>query len=415
MFSVELFFKFIMSQRAGSLVRSIARIGLIGISFGVAALVLVISVMNGFNRSIQDKLIRIEPHVVVIYEGQPSFDEIEKTPEYQTILSEPGAVPQRVAQQDILLRTDEGKIHKATLKGITRETLSRLYHFMKDRESEFYGSAQDRKQQVDQLMAELKAGEVVLGRTLAELTGVFSENTITLIPPENLVQPLGEVPVFSSAVVRDFLLVEFEPIDKETVFYIQGESLPRLQHTTGIERGIEVFLKDPMDAKDLASRLRRKGIRVQTWIDRNATLFFALKLEKVVIAFLVGLSTLFAALSIVSVMMLLLIQKKRDIGNFLAMGMTPIRVKKLFMRLGTFLTTLGLLVGLFIGLVLCFVVDQFSDGLLPQFYEEQNIPAEVHPLQIALFLLALFVFTSLCLRWALRSLGRVNPSEALKS
>ena len=156
-------------------------------------------------------------------------------------------------------------------------------------------------------------------------------------------------------------------------------------------------------------------IRDRTWIDRNSTLFFALKLEKVVIAILVGLSTLFAALSIISVMMLLLIQKRRDIGNFLAMGMTPARVKILFIRLGSLLTLLGLFGGLVVGLILCFVVDNFSEGLLPQFYEEQNIPAEVHGFQILFFLVALFAFTYLCLQWALRSLGNIQPSKALRS
>jgi len=401
-----------MSPRAGSLVRSIARIGLIGIVFGVAALVLVISVMNGFNKTIQEKLIQIEPHVVVMFDEPLNFEEIKKSPEYRRINEYKGAVPHLIAVQDIMLRTEEGKIHKATLKGVTRETLGRLFSFMKSRVMDDLSSEEA---SIDMRALEgFEPGSVVLGRTLAEMTGVFAENIVTLIPPENLIQPLGEIPIFSSAPVWDFIMVEFEPIDRETIFYIQGESLPRLQHTTGLQRGIEIFMDDPMDARSLADQLTREGLHVQTWIDRNSTLFFALKLEKVVIAILVGLSTLFAALSIISVMMLLLIQKRRDIGNFLAMGMTPHRVRKLFIHLGSFLTLIGLAVGLCIGLVLCLVVDNFSEGLLPQFYEEQNIPAEIHVLQISMFLGALFLFTYICLRWSLHSLGKIKPSEALK-
>ena len=209
-------------------------------------------------------------------------------------------------------------------------------------------------------------------------------------------------------------MVEHEPVDSNTIFYIQGESLPRLQHTTGIERGIEVYLKDPDRADIWKQEILAKGGDVQTWMDRNSALFFALKVEKVVIGILVSLSTLFAALSIISVMVLLLIQKKRDIGNFLAMGMSQKQVKTLFVRLGMYLSIIGLVAGLLFGLALCLLVDNFSEGLLPKWYEETNIPAEIHVWQIFAFLSALFIFTYLSLWWALRHLSSLNPSRALR-
>jgi lipoprotein-releasing system permease protein len=299
MLSRELFYRFILSRRAGSLVRVISRISIIGIWLGVFALVLIMSVMNGFNRSIQNRLIKLEPHLVVKFTDKLSFAEIKKHKVYDFLSQRKDMTTEAFAEQDVILRTEEGKIHGAVAKGVSKESLVRLVSYAEDmagRGSQF----------VKDSIAEMKSGDIIMGLSLAEATGVFEGNEVTIMPPEGLLLPSGEIPIFTKGKVRNFVLTENEKIDKNTIFYVQEDSFPRLRDTAGIIRGLEVRLEDPDKTLFWQAEISKMGVEVVSWRDRNASLFFALKVEKAVIAILVGLSTLIAALSIISVMVLLL-------------------------------------------------------------------------------------------------------------
>jgi len=407
MFSLELFYRFILSRRAGSLIRSISRISIIGIWLGVAALILVMSVMNGFNRSIQDRLIGVEPHLLVSFGAKSSKETILSSDIYKELKAEPGSQVEVFSQQALVIRTEEGKIEMANLKGVSRTYLRTLFENLDRRKG--YDMSQGKKK-----LDSLAPGEIFMGLQLAEAMGVYQDNSLVLIPPENLLLPPGEVPIYTVADVKDFVMAEHEPIDRQTLFFIDGESFPRLQNTAGIERGIEVKFQDPTAADLWKAELVQRGVDVQTWKDRNASLFFALKVEKVVVALLVGLSTLIAGLSIISVMVLLLIQKKKDIGNFLAMGMPRLTVRSLFVQIGMVLSSVGIVAGTVTGLLLCLLVDNFSEDVLPQFYEETNIPAEIHSFQVLFIFLVAYVFSFCTLVWAMRNLSKVSPSEALR-
>ncbi|MEM7645836.1 MAG: FtsX-like permease family protein, partial [Pseudomonadota bacterium] len=402
------FYRFLISRRAGSLVKSIARISILGVWLGVTALIIVVSVMNGFNRSIKDRLLEVEPHLVIDVEGVSDLKGLEAHPAYQKIQDQDVTLLAPKSHQDVILRTSEGFVQHAVANGVTRSRLRQLLDYANKKK---YG---ENDPGLLEKIEKLQSGEVILGVGLADSIGLFQDDSVVLIPPETLLLPAGEIPQLSQATVRGFLLTDVPRIDGHSFFFIIGESFPRLKSSPSRKMGVEIWLKDPYQAATVKEQLNQEGVRIETWEERNASLFFALKMEKMVVSLLVGLSTLIAGLSIISVMVLLLTQKRKDIGNLLAMGMTRNQTRRTFVSIGLFLALAGVVGGVVTGVSSALFIDAFSKDVLPAFYEETNIPAEVKIEQILLIVAIGFVLSFAALQWTMRKLSSYRPSEILR-
>lgn len=396
-----------LSKRAGSLVKTISRISIVGIWLGVSALVIVISVMNGFNRSIRDRLIEVEPHLVIDFKEVKDSTKIKEHPVYQNLTKYGTKLVAPISHQDVILRTSEGFVQRAVASGVTRE---RLYHLLDYGDRKKGQNDPDLKSKIEKL----KTNEVILGVGVADKMGLFRDDDVVIIPPENLLLPAGEIPTLSQARVKGFILTDVERIDGHTFFFILNESFPRLTQSPLRKMGLEVWLDNADRAEEIKKTLEDPSVTIETWKERNASLFFALKLEKYVVSFLVGLSTLIAGLSIISVMVLLLTQKRKDVGNLLAMGMTRGETKRTFVFIGMFLSLSGVVAGIVTGIVISLLIDRYSQDVLPAFYEETNIPAEIQFWQVATVIGVAFVFSYVALNITMKKLSSFRPSEILR-
>ena len=405
--SFEFFHRFLLSKRAGSLVKTISRISILGIWLGVAALIVVVSVMNGFNRSIRSRLLEVEPHLVVNFSDLKDSRKIKEQAIFKKLMEKEAELIAPVSYQDVILRTTDGFVQGAVANGVTRGRLLQLIEFANKKAGR---SDQTLKEKV----AQLAPGEIILGVGLADKIGLFQDDSVVIIPPETLLLPSGEIPKLSQGVVKGFLQTEVDRIDGKTFFYILEESFPRLRGSAGRHLGLEVWLEDPEQAEKVKASLVTPGLEIETWKERNASLFFALKIEKFVVSFLVGLSTLIAGLSIISVMVLLLAQKKKDVGNLLAMGMTRRETKNTFVFIGLFLALTGVVGGTVTGIAISLFVDRYSQNVLPAFYEETNIPAEIQPVQVVAIFLVAIVFSYVALNITMKKLSSFRPSEILR-
>ncbi len=408
MLSLEFFYRFLFSRRAGSLVKTIARISVVGIWLGVSALIIVVSVMNGFNKTIRERLLEVEPHLVVRFKNIKSSTEIKNHPVWSKLEKIGVEFMAPSSQQDIIMRTSEGYIQGAIAQGVTRERLKGLLEFAALRNKSSIDG-------IDEKVNNLKASDILMGVGLADAMGLFNDDTVVLIPPESLLMPSGEIPTLSQATVKGFLMTDVERLDTRSFFYILDESLQRFNSTAGYDLNLEAWLTDPAKSDQIKKQLLNDDIEIETWTERNASLFFALKMEKIVVSVLVGLSTLIAGLSIISVMVLLVTQKRRDVGNLLAIGMTKKQVKNIFVQIGVFLAMGGLFAGLITGVMSCLLIDRFSQDLLPSFYEETNIPAEIQWMQVASIIIIGFILTYTVLTWTMSKISSYQPSEILRS
>lgn len=351
---------YLLSRRSGALVRIIAWHCIIGIGMGVAALVIVLSVMNGFNISIRNRMLSVEPHLVIATPKLPSKKDLHAL----TAAIAKGAAVDQVElfeSQDIIIRSMEGMFGGAIAKGYDPDTLKALVKRV------WKGSGDT---------PELKPNEVILGVDLARALGIFEGDDVILVPPETLLLPKGEIPRFRKYRVRALINTQMPDVDSKVMFYNFGSQVP---HSLSMVNGYEVRLKDPYEAETVQKDLAAKGIKSQTWMERDISLFFALKMESYAMTLFLSLAVLITSFSIVTVMVLLMSQKRQDIGMLMALGLSYQKTRIVFLRVGLLLSSIGIVSGLVFGTSVCLFLDWYPLELLPDIYTDSTLPAKLTP------------------------------------
>ena len=399
------FFKnYLFSKRSGALIRIISWICLIGVTVGVCSLIVVMSVMNGFNENIRTKLLLTKPHLIIKGSEQ-------KLMEWQREFVEPQVISADIVEnQDVILRTVDGVFGGAIAKGVSTAQLQSLFKRLADKRVGEEGSflyVED--------AAELESGEVVLGLGLAKNLSVYEGDQIVIIPPEALLLPAGEMPYYSRVRVKAILQTELQDVDNQTLYYNLDRGLKAIKASRSRYQELEVRLKYDSALGAYKKKALALGAQVETWQDRDRAMLFALKMEKFIIGTFIGLSTIITAFSILTVLVLLITQKRKDIGILMSMGYSKRHTRWLFVRIGLILSYLGLLSGLVLGLMLCLSIDQMHLDILPSIYYDTSIPVSIEWPLIATALIGgslvafigSYVPTSLVLRY--------SPTEALRA
>ncbi len=423
MLELEFFQHFLLSRRAGSLIRTIAWLSIISVSIGVFALVVVLSVMNGFHQSIRKRLLAAEPHVVLNLDKTPTDSHFGLTQAvYDLIQKEKGAID-IVERQDVVLRTGEGVFSGAEARGLDHAAVVRLILAVEEANRVEKKSSYSTPQ-VDELSMSMGPGEVMMGAELARGLGIFEGDRVTLIAPEALLLPPGEAPKFERVVVKRLLTTNVADLDNKLFIYSRGQSLLGLGSTVSRRTDLEIWLPDAGRAEDIKTQIKTEIIKldstfneakVQTWGDRNSALFHALRLEIVSIGLFLSLSTLIAGFSIVTVLLILITQKRKEIGLLMAMGLSRGKTRALFTRLGLLLSSVGILSGALLGVIACLIIDSLDTSILPEFYYDTTIPAKVNPLFVIAvvgFAMALAFVASYV---PARKITDLEPADALMS
>jgi lipoprotein-releasing system permease protein len=413
----DLFKHYLFSRRAGALVRVVAWICILGVGLGVMSLVVILSVMNGFNHSLKQRLLAVEPHLIVTIPGINDFDKLQTEPVAKKLLARKDIQARAYESQELMIRTVDGFFGGGIARGVEPESFRSILNEMKRANNESKLSTQspiDPGGPENPEDFELKAGEIMIGVDLAKSLGIFSGEKVTVLPPEALLLPSSEAPPIERVSVKGLLVTNLADIDQKILFYNRRTTFLNFRDAASKEVGIEVRLKDPDDYQDLRDELVSQGAKVTTWIDRNSSLFYALRMEKIAIGTFLALSALIASFSIVTVLVLLLTQKRKDIGVMMAMGMSPARTERTFLGLGLLLSLIGLMGGLILGLLVCWVISSFPMDILPSIYYERTIPARPDPVFIFWVVLVAALVASLSAYFPARRHTRMVPAEALR-
>jgi lipoprotein-releasing system permease protein len=392
---------FLFSRRSGALIKIISWLCMLGIGTGIFALIVVMSVMNGFNTSIRDRMLSVEPHLVIHLNSVKGDADMRA----EGWLEKNNYVFGHTETQDVILRTQSGFVQGAIAQGVSQKTLNQIVEGNRRQKHLITREATDYK---------LDTGEVLVGGGLGDTMGLFEGDPLVVIAPESLLGGRGALPVFEMVKVKDFLRTDIDTLDAHTFFYVKNKALSRLQRTSSMERFIEVRLPNPEEFSVQKSYLESLGLKVDSWIDRNSNLFFSLKVEKFVVGILLGLSTLIASFSLVTLMIILVTQKKKDIGVLMAMGFDSVSITSIFQFIGMAVACIGIFGGVLIGVPFSFFLKYFSHGILPSIYAETNLPAEVHFSQVVMIIMISVIFANLVSWLAVRRLTGLTPVEALR-
>ncbi|WP_374080093.1 FtsX-like permease family protein [Bdellovibrio bacteriovorus] len=410
----HLFRHFIFSKRAGALIRRISWLSLVGISISVTAFLVVLFVMNGMNASIKKRILGLEPHLYVQATGVSSASGLEAHPVFQRLKENPENKAYVYETQDVIVRSQDGQFRGGIARGVTKESLGyfieqlqKMERKNQDKESPaYFWDPQDVPGE----------GEVIMGVDLAQSLGVFEGDYITVVSPSGLLLPPGETPKFERVKIKRIVTTSLADVDSQYLFYQREKALNSLVNEGLRKLGIEVWLAQESTVESVKEDLMKfSDVSVETWMDRNSALLYALKLEKLTIGTFLGLAGIIAASSILTVLALLLSQKKRDIAILRTIGFSAKQTVRTFTLLGFLLASVGVLTGVILGTGISLYIEANPLRLVSsEIYYDPSLPALV---DYGLVFGVLVV--SALIAWfgsyiPARTAAEVEPSDALR-
>ena len=396
------------TQRNG-FISFISGVSMLGIGLGVAALIIVLSVMNGFQKEVRDRMLGVVSHIEVIANDGGALQDVPST--IATIKQNPaviGAAP-FITAQALLARGEDMK--GVLVRGIEPDLESQVSDVV--------------NAQTKQAFQNLREGEfgVVLGRDLARNLGVMTGDSVTLIAPSGQVTPAGITPRLKQMkVVGTFSSGHYEYDSSLAMIHVaDAAKIFRLEGATGVR----VKLKDLHEARSVGAELSQQlpTLYVRDWTKQNRTWFAAVQVEKTMMFIILTLIVAVAAFNLVSTLVMTVTDKRADIAILRTLGATPRSIMGIFVVQGAAVGVVGTLAGLGLGLLVAYnvgiivpAIEQlFNASFLPRdIYLISRMPsdpqsADIVPITVIALVLA-FVAT-LYPSWRA---SRVNPAEALR-
>ncbi len=327
-------------------------------------MIVVLSVMTALNENIEQRTLRVEPHLTVTFPGNRNHTLVKADPVVAKF-SDLGLTTEFFERQDVIIKTNDGRFRGAMAVGLDQQGLVDFFKRLSKPE----------------LMPEtMETDDIIVGSDLAASLGLFEGDMITLFPPENLLVSLGEALQFDRARVAKIVTTDIADVDGQMMIFDHKKSLAKLRGSPTKILGYNLWLKSPNKVDQIKKTLMGfQNVSVETWKERNAALLMSLRLEKMMITIFLSLASLIAGISMISALVLLISQKRKEIAIMQTMGFSRANVQKLFFKMGFYLASSGLVVGVVIGTSISLYLQWFPLHILPDIYYDASIEASVRP------------------------------------
>lgn len=394
--------RYLKARRRELFISLITWISVGGVALGVTALVVVLSVMTGFEEDLRDKILGTNAHAVVYAMGGTVHDYEKVIETVDGVKGVTGATPFAVSQ--VMLMAG-GNVQGAVFRGIDIGSAGRateIERFL----------VQGRLEDLDGPVP-----GILVGREMARNLGLFIGDPVQVVSPAGNPTPLGVVPRMRAFRVAGIFASGMYEYDTTFVFVslTAAQDFLRLGDAA---TGIEVRVDDIYDAGRIARAIDARlgpGYWTRDWMEMNRNLFSALKLEKTAMFVILALIVLVAAFNITSTLIMVVLEKAREVGILKSMGATNRSVRRIFVLEGLVIGSLGTVLGLGGGWVLCALLKRYKFIELPRdVYYIDTLPVVMKP---ELFLLIGVCAVALCLLATLYpswQASRLDPVETLR-
>ena len=403
-------FRYIKSRRVEGFISIAAWFSLIGIMLGVATLIVVMSVMNGFRTELVDRILGINGHLVVYEKNEPYVSN------YNQIINKISDIKNVIAVTPHLegqaLAKSKSIVSGVIIRGVNWSDLAAkklLWKSLTQLTIDNYKNNED----------------IIIGYRLAQRLNVNVGDFISLISPNGMETALGILPIKQNFKIGGFFDIGMYEYDNNFIF-IPWKKAELFFSTKNIAHGIEIFLKDEKFTSSVSSNIKNKlgnELLVIDWKKRNSAFMSALAVEKNVMFIILSLIILVAAFNIISSMIMLVQTKKSDIALMRTMGASKYVIIRIFVLTGSIIGLLGTFAGTILGVVISSNIEAIRNFLTTilgselfsaEIYFLSKLPSDIYINEVIMVIcvsIFLTLFASVFPAW---KASRISPAEALR-
>ena len=401
----EITFKYLKARKKDGFLNIISIFSFIGIGLGVAVLIIVMSVMNGFRTELINKIIGFNAHVTVKpYENKIDNDKIGN---YQLNQISKNLIFSNSGEA-IIIKSDKSK--GILLRGYSTDDFSKLEMINKDT---FIGKKND-----------LVNNNISIGKELSFSLDLKIGDTVTLMSSAGIETIIGNLPKQKTFIVTSLFesgLIDFD----NNVIFLNLDTLEEFLSYKGSERNLEIYLKNPRKINNQKIIIQKifPNDFVFSWADMNESLFSALKVERNVMFIILSLIIIVAAFNIISGLTILVKNKTREIAILKSIGVLNKSIVKIFFLVGVIIGISATIFGIILGVTFSLYVEDLRQFLssvfnISSFPEEiyflSKMPSEINPLSISIIAICSIIITTIVSIFPALKAAKLDPVKSLK-
>ena len=375
-----------------------------GVAVGVMALVVVIAVMSGAETDFRKKILGVEPHILVMnYSGKfdkysqilTDIKKVKQIKDASPILFAQAMIRSSHSFSGVMIRGIDPENGFSLVKGFSAEKL------------------------IKKLSNGTKNGDlpgIILGRDLANSIGVIKGDKVILMSPNGFISPMGHIPSMKQFVVTDTFESGMSEWDS-ALGYIHLTEAQKLSNVKNQIDAIGIWIDNAFNVNSVKDSLRDSlnyPFYLRDWMEINKSLFSALKLEKTAMFIILTLIILVAAFNIASALIMMVMEKTKDIAVLKAMGATNRTIRRIFILKGMIIGLVGTFIGTLSGVVICFVLKRYDFIQLPDAYPFSTLPVQLEYVDVMLIAVSAIIICFLSTLYPSYKASKMDPVEALR-
>ena len=403
-------FRYIKSRRIEGFISISAWFSLLGIMLGVATLIVVMSVMNGFRTELVDRILGINGHLIIYSKNERTIPNYTKI--INKILDTPNVVAVTAHLEGQALAKNKNSISGVIIRGSNWSDLAAKKLLWKSLNQSTISNFKNKQ-------------NIIMGYRLGQKLNLKVGDFVSLISPNGMETALGVLPVNQNFKIGGFFDMGMYEYDNNFIF-IPWKKAELFLSTNNVAHGIEVFLKDQKLTSSVNLQLQsklNKNLIVIDWKKRNSSFMNALAVEKNVMFVILTLIILVAAFNIISSMIMLVQTKKADIALMRTMGASQYLIIKVFMLTGSIIGFLGTFVGVLLGVLVSMNIEKIRQLITSMFGQElfsaeiyflSKLPSNININEVLIVICISIFLTLLASIFPAWKASKISPAEALR-